>query len=210
MFSAGNGTERKRAASYISIPVDLVVDMFAGIGYFSVPIGVHAPTQKIICLEKNPDSCFYLRKNFGLNGVSAEKFLIFNGDNRVEGEEYKGKADHVLMGYLPSAQPFIERALFFCKESSMVHYHYVAKKEQSLSLPFDHFQSALENFLSHQNQSNENVQNSYHDLISSDQSTNEKKVLKGKFNITNVSAVKSYAPQLIHYVADILVEFFYE
>jgi tRNA wybutosine-synthesizing protein 2 len=38
--------------------------MFAGIGYFTIPIAVHSSPKKVISIELNPVSFGYLRKTF--------------------------------------------------------------------------------------------------------------------------------------------------
>ncbi|MDP3066294.1 MAG: class I SAM-dependent methyltransferase family protein, partial [Methanobacteriaceae archaeon] len=46
MWSKGNSTERMRMAE-IAEEGEIVVDMFAGIGYFSIPLAVHSQPEKI-------------------------------------------------------------------------------------------------------------------------------------------------------------------
>ncbi|MGZ7048434.1 MAG: class I SAM-dependent methyltransferase family protein, partial [Methanobacterium sp.] len=68
MWSKGNTTERQRIAK-IAEDGEIVVDMFAGIGYFSIPIAVHSIPQKIYSIEINPVSYGYLKENIILNDV---------------------------------------------------------------------------------------------------------------------------------------------
>jgi tRNA wybutosine-synthesizing protein 2 len=98
MFAAGNGTERIRF-SKISAPGEIVVDMFAGIGYFTLPLSKHSGLSKLIALEKNQDSAGFLRKNAELNGLSGQ-VTVYEGDNRVIADEWLGKCDRVLMGFV--------------------------------------------------------------------------------------------------------------
>jgi tRNA G37 N-methylase Trm5/tRNA(Phe) wybutosine-synthesizing methylase Tyw3 len=95
MFASGNGTERMHFAS-LRLPGETVLDMFAGIGYFSLPLAKHSQLARLICLEKNPDSVAFLSRNAAANGV-AELMHILCGDNRVVGSEYLGQCDRVLM-----------------------------------------------------------------------------------------------------------------
>ncbi|MFO7618583.1 MAG: class I SAM-dependent methyltransferase family protein, partial [Thermoplasmata archaeon] len=69
MFSSGNVDERIRMAS-VCQPGETVVDMFAGIGYFTLPMAVHSEPARIIAHEINPVSHRYLKMNIGLNGVA--------------------------------------------------------------------------------------------------------------------------------------------
>ena len=55
MWSKGNTNERKRMST---LPEDdeVIIDMFAGIGYFTVPMAVHSNPKKIYAIEINPNS----------------------------------------------------------------------------------------------------------------------------------------------------------
>jgi len=52
MFSAGNLKERMRMSLFGKD--EFVVDMFAGIGYFTLQMAVHSRPRKIMAIEMNP------------------------------------------------------------------------------------------------------------------------------------------------------------
>ena len=58
MWSKGNNNERLRIAKLVE-DNEVVLDMFAGIGYFSIPIGVHSNAKRIYSIEINPNSYLY-------------------------------------------------------------------------------------------------------------------------------------------------------
>ena len=66
MWSKGNNNERIRIAKLVE-DNETVIDMFAGIGYFSIPIGVHSNAKQIYSIEINPNSFHYLKENIKLN-----------------------------------------------------------------------------------------------------------------------------------------------
>ena len=88
MFCSGNVTERTRMAAP---PVhdrganeEVIVDLYAGIGYYSVPFLVHHKrTKHVHCCEWNPDSLVALRFNLEANGVDPSRYTIHAGDNRL-------------------------------------------------------------------------------------------------------------------------------
>ncbi len=119
MFSKGNLYEKKLMSSVGSD--ETIVDMFAGIGYFSIPIAVHAKPRKIISIELNPESFSYLRENISLNHV--ENIIeTRNGDcARLTPENV---ADRVIMGYVGTTHHYLEYGIRAIKEEGgMLHYH---------------------------------------------------------------------------------------
>ena len=69
MWSKGNNNERLRIAKLVGDGED-VIDMFAGIGYFSIPIGVHANPNNVYSIEINPNSYWFLCENIKLNKLN--------------------------------------------------------------------------------------------------------------------------------------------
>ncbi|UCG69505.1 MAG: class I SAM-dependent methyltransferase family protein [Thermoplasmata archaeon] len=120
MFSSGNIDERIRMASVASED-EIVVDMFAGIGFFSIPMAVHSRPKKVYAIEVNPVAHQYLCENIQLNDVNniVSPFL---GDNRdFEGEKI---ADRIVMGFLDDTHRYLPKALSILKEKGgVIHYH---------------------------------------------------------------------------------------
>jgi tRNA wybutosine-synthesizing protein 2 len=120
MFSSGNMDERIRMA-HISNEQETVVDLFAGIGYFSLPIAVYSKPKRIVACEINPVAFEYLRQNISLNRVLSiiQPFL---GDNWETAP--KNCADRVLMGYIKNTSTFLPLAMECLKHrGGVIHYH---------------------------------------------------------------------------------------
>lgn len=126
MFSSGNMDERLRMAK-ISNKNETVVDLFAGIGYFTLPMAVYSKPKKIFSCEINPVAYRYLCKNIVLNHVTSivEPLL---GDNRTTAP--KNVAERVVMGYIEDTDRFLPVAFDCLKNcTGYIHYHDVCPNE---------------------------------------------------------------------------------
>ncbi len=130
MFSSGNLPERMRMAR-IAGRDEVVVDMFAGIGYFTIPMAVHSRPHKIFACEVNPTAFQYLEENVRINLVESVEPLL--GDCRETAPE--GVADRVIMGYL-RAQEFLPKAYKTLRPEGVLHYHEACPNELADSRPW--------------------------------------------------------------------------
>lgn len=100
MFSSGNITEKLRIAT-LDCKDEIVVDLYAGIGYFTLPYLVYTGVKHLHACEWNPDAVEALQKNLKLNGVH-DRCTVHVGDNRLVCP--KGVADRVNLGLIPSSR----------------------------------------------------------------------------------------------------------
>jgi len=127
MFSSGNMSERLRMAN-ASNTNETVVDLFAGIGYFTLPIAVFCKPRKIYSCEINPIAYKYLCKNIVLNHVTSIVEPLF-GDNRTIAPH--NVAERVIMGYFENIEQFIPTAFHCLKNyTGFIHYHDLCSKEE--------------------------------------------------------------------------------
>ena len=124
MWAKGNNNERLRIAKLVG-KGETVVDMFAGIGYFSIPIGVHSQADQIYSIEINPNSYHFLKNNITLNKINKkagyDRLVPILGDCAIEAPKYS--ADRVLMGYVKTTHHFLKPAMECVKDGGIIHYH---------------------------------------------------------------------------------------
>ncbi|MBD3214792.1 MAG: class I SAM-dependent methyltransferase family protein [Candidatus Lokiarchaeota archaeon] len=136
MFSKGNINERKHLASLVKSG-EVIVDMFAGIGYFSLPIAILADPKDIYSIELNPTAYKYLVENIQLNNVQEVVHPIHGNckEEVLRLSEEGIKADRIIMGVFPAPKDYIEEALTLVKNSgTIIHYEGIADREKNLVL----------------------------------------------------------------------------
>ena len=173
MFSSGNIDERIRIST-MAEPHEIIVDMFAGIGYFSLPLAVHSKPRKIIACELNPVAYNYLIQNIQLNNVNHIVQPVL-GDNRENIPQ--SIADRIVMGYIKSEHSHRITAYKILKPTGgIIHFHDVGFKNEVIDKAFGKVQESLNNS-PFKNQFNAKMVNYY--------------------------KIKSYGPKLVHAVLDI-------
>ena len=129
MFSAGNVNERRRMGE-IARRGEGVVDLFAGIGYYSLPILVHSEVEHVHCCEWNNDAVESLEWGIERNNVSS-LCTVHRGDNRETSKSIGKVADRVIMGLLPTSERSFEAAMEVLSDSGgVIHIHGLAKADE--------------------------------------------------------------------------------
>jgi len=127
-FSPRLSYEHARIASLVR-EGETVVDMFAGVGPFSVLIAEKHEDVNVYAIDMNPDAYELLKRNLIVNRV-IEKVTPILGDARhVVNESLAGVADRVIMNLPEKAVEYVDVA---CKalrpKGGMVHYYQFVNK----------------------------------------------------------------------------------
>jgi tRNA wybutosine-synthesizing protein 2 len=125
MFSQGNRTEKTRIATQIrkGSGNERVADMFAGIGYFTIPMA--GAGAAVHAMEINPVSCGYLQRNAMENKLS-DRITISPGDCR---NLLEGMYDRIVMGHF-DAPGMLPIALQHARPGSIIHLHSIGPQEE--------------------------------------------------------------------------------
>jgi len=102
MFCSGNNTERMRMGKYVLQEKEVIIDFYAGIGYYTVPLLYYHPKMisHLYACEWNPDSVFSLQHNLITANVPDTQYTIIPGDNRIisVANSLINLADRILLG----------------------------------------------------------------------------------------------------------------
>lgn len=129
MWSKGNHFERVRLLGLVR-PSEVVLDMFGGIGYFSIPIAKHTKAKRVIIIEKNPESFDYLIENISLNKLF--NITAVESDCRKFRISKKLRPDRIIIGYFPDTINFLPSALKLAKKGTIIHFHELANNPEKL------------------------------------------------------------------------------
>ncbi len=128
MWSMGNMNERKRMYELVKRG-EVVVDFFAGIGYWSIPISKHAQPMHVYAIDANPDSIDALRVNRALNKISEEKMTVLHGKCEEVAPMLGRIADRIILGYFPSPVFALPAAFHTLKtRGGVLHYEGVCEE----------------------------------------------------------------------------------
>jgi len=122
-FSPRLSYERIRIARQIQ-PGEVIVNMFAGVGCYSIIIAKHSEASKIFSIDINPAAVQYMRENVAINRV-MERVLPLEGDaRRIVEERLQGVADRVLMPLPERAYEYLDCAVSALKPTGgWIHYY---------------------------------------------------------------------------------------
>lgn len=122
-FSPRLSYERMRIARQVQ-PGEVVANMFAGAGSYSILIAKHTQASKVYSIDLNPDAVRYMVENIGLNGVQ-NRVVVIQGDAKdVIRENLKGLAHRVLMPLPEKAHEYLDYALLALPpEGGWIHYY---------------------------------------------------------------------------------------
>jgi len=158
MFSPGNQAERARMGE-LGSEDEHVFDMFAGIGYFTLPLARGG--SRVTATEINPTAFRYLLENAVLNDV-GDRVDAYMTDCRDLASEID--ADRVIMGYYGSsdgsdadgneevdhgtrtdeAHDFLPDALEALVPGGVVHYHEATPESRLWDRPLERLAAAAD------------------------------------------------------------------
>lgn len=127
MFSMGNREEKARIARMVRNQPrpERIADMFAGIGYFSIPLA--GTGADVHAMEINPVAFGYLVRTIEVNGLSGRITPSF-GDSRCL---LSGTYDRIVMGHFDSVT-MLPDALRHAEPGTVIHLHSIGPVDEQI------------------------------------------------------------------------------
>ncbi|HJN57537.1 MAG TPA: class I SAM-dependent methyltransferase family protein [Nitrososphaerales archaeon] len=136
-FSPRLSTERQRIAELVQ-PGETVVNLFAGVGAFSIIIAKKVPETRIYSVDINPEANQQAIENIRVNKVNKNVIPIL-GDARNAVSQIEEKAERVLMPLPEKAAEYLDTAIELLKTPyGVVHYYthtYASRRENAFEGP---------------------------------------------------------------------------
>jgi tRNA (guanine37-N1)-methyltransferase len=120
-FSPRLSTERQRIAQMVS-DGETIVNMFAGVGTYSVIIAKINKTCKIYSIDSNASASELDRVNAKLNKVQDRIITICGDASEVIKEKLESQADRVLMPLPEKSKEFVDSAVLALNGKGIIHY----------------------------------------------------------------------------------------
>lgn len=121
-FSPRLSEERKRIASLIKKD-EIILDMFCGVGPFSLMISKKSEPKKIYAIDINETAIYYLKKNIALN--KTYNIVPINGDSKMEIKNIENP-NRIIMNLPHSSFEFLPD-VFSTYKNAIVHFYAVSE-----------------------------------------------------------------------------------
>jgi tRNA (guanine37-N1)-methyltransferase len=131
-FSPRLSYEHERVASLVK-DGETVIDLFTGVGPFSILIAKTHENVEVHAVDVNPDAINSLKKNIRLNRVESRVHPILGDAKRITEKKLVGVADRVIMNLPEKALDFVDSACNALKTGcGMVHFYGFVSPSDSL------------------------------------------------------------------------------
>jgi len=134
-FSPRLSFERMRIARLVK-PDEVVVNMFAGVGSFSILMAKHGGARRVYSIDLNPDAVEYMRENIRLNRVQDRVVPALGDAKQIIVVHLVNVADRVVMPLPEKAYYYLDYAVGALKpDGGWIHYYdfeHASKREDPI------------------------------------------------------------------------------
>jgi tRNA (guanine37-N1)-methyltransferase len=173
--------EHIRVAKLVE-PGEIIFNMFAGAGLFSIIIAKHAKPSRIYSVDINPDAYNYMVENIKLNRVEDVVIPLLGDSKDIATHMLVKSAVRVLMPYPELALEYLPYALNSLKERGWIHIYLHVRTDRG-----EHWRSKARMLI--------------------EERLNELSI--GDYTITLIRKVRNVGPRLHQVVIDLYVKSLY-
>jgi len=144
--------ERRRISESNIQENEVIVDMFSGVGTFSIQIAKLNPVE-IHAFDLNPAAYSFLKKNISLNKLKGKIFPynlntkeMANHSNQI-GKKLHNNVDRIIMNLPEYSIDFIDVACFLMKKSGgILHFYQFSEKPNAIDISIGTLKKKLNEF----------------------------------------------------------------
>ncbi len=141
--------ERRRVATSKTNENEVIVDMFAGVGTFSIQIARNNKV-KIHSFDVNPHAYQFLKENIKINKLRGEIIPynidvrdLSNSTNQI-GILLKNKSDRIIMNLPEKSIEYIDTACFLMKQTGgIIHFYHFSDKPNAIGKVIEQLNTKL-------------------------------------------------------------------
>ena len=136
--------ERMRVARQVKQD-EIVVDMFAGVGPYSILIAKSEPTSKVFSIDINPTAVAYLKQNIFANRVADRVIPLLGDAGKLSTKEVHKIADRIIMNLPSEAGNYIGAAMQTLRvDGGRVHFYEFVGRNSTVDSVKDSFETLVE------------------------------------------------------------------
>lgn len=142
-FSPRLSYEHARISSLVD-EGETVIDMFAGVGPFSILIAKNHADVRVYAIDVNPEAYRFLTKNVVANRVVGKVSPILGDVRMITDERLAGVADRVIMNLPEKAVEYVDVACNALKpEGGIIHYYQFVSEPEPIQTATNRFAEAV-------------------------------------------------------------------
>ena len=143
-FNPRLSSERMRVAKQVG-ENERVLDMFAGVGPYSILIAKTHENSRVFSVDINPDAFKYLKDNILLNRVADRVVPVFGDARQLVERGVGGTANRVIMNHPSQSNRFLDIAVQALREEGgVIHYYSFASRTDALTEIREKVRSTIE------------------------------------------------------------------
>lgn len=146
-FTPRLSAERLRVADLVE-EGEVVINMFAGVGPYSILIAKRVKGVKVYSIDNNPEAYHYMQENIRLNKVEYKVVPLFGDAAEIIKDRLQKAADRIIMPLPEKALTYLNTAYTALKKGKgTIHYYehvFYEKNEDPLQKAVEHVRGKAE------------------------------------------------------------------